>query len=219
MQTIIGESKRYLDIDLGRRSFSAFSPPEEDLRDYLGGKALGLKLIYDRMGRGAMLAGLDPLGPENILAFMMGTFIGTGAPCSARFAGVTKSPLTGIMVGSSCGGPFGMACKTAGWDGMLVSGAADRPLILRIDEEGALFEEAGELWGLGTEEAQRRLVDNPRVGALVIGPAGENGVLRIDGRNGVGSQLSANFRPNVRTGCFPLHIRDVGVWPIKRQPD
>jgi aldehyde:ferredoxin oxidoreductase len=209
MQTIIGESKRYLDIDLGTRSFSAFSPPEEDLRDYLGGKALGLKLIYDRMGRGAMLAGLDPLGPENILAFMMGTFIGTGAPCSARFAGITKSPLTGIMVGSSCGGPFGMACKTAGWDGILVSGFADRPLILRIDEEGVRFEEAGELWGLGTEEAQRRLVDNPSAGALVIGPAGENGVLyanirsgsRYLGRGGMGAVMGAKrLKAIVATG-------------------
>jgi aldehyde:ferredoxin oxidoreductase len=209
MKTIIGESKRYLDIDLTRRSFSVFSPSEEDLRDYIGGKGLGLKLIYDRTRHGKELRDLDPLGPENILAFMMGTFIGSGAPCSARFAGVTKSPLTGIMIGSSCGGPFGMACKTAGWDGVLVSGAADAPLVLRIDEEGVRFEEAGEVWGLGTEEAQKRLVDNPRQGALVIGPAGENRVLyanirsgnRYLGRGGMGAVMGAkNLKAIVATG-------------------
>jgi aldehyde:ferredoxin oxidoreductase len=199
MKTIIGESKRYLEINLTDRSFSVFSPSEEDLARYIGGKGLGLKLFYDRMSTGRDLARLDPLGPKNILALMMGTFIGTGAPCSARFAGVTKSPLTGIMVGSSCGGPFGMACKTAGWDGLLVSGAADKPLVLMIDEDGASFEEAGELWGLGTEEAQKRLIDNPRKGALVIGPAGENGVLyanirsgsRYLGRGGMGTVMGA----------------------------
>ena len=198
---IRGESKRYLDVDLSTRSFSVFSPSEDDLRDYLGGKGLGLKLIYDRFGeRGpGAFAAIDPLGPENILAFMMGAFLGTGAPCSARFAGLAKSPLTGIMAASSCGGPFGMACKTAGWDGLLVSGAAAGPLVLRIDEKGASFEEADMLWGLETGEAQSRLVDSPRLGALVIGPAGENGVLyanirsghRFLGRAGLGAVMGA----------------------------
>lgn len=201
MKTIRGESKRYLDLNLSTRSFSVFSPSEEDLRDYLGGKGLGLKLIYDRFGSGGSerFAAIDPLGPENILAFMMGSFLGTGAPCSARFAGLAKSPLTGIMASSSCGGPFGRACKTAGWDGLLVSGTADRPLVLRIDEDGASFEEAGSLWGMETGEAQSRLADNPRLGALVIGPAGENGVLyanirsghRYLGRAGLGAVMGA----------------------------
>ena len=209
MKTIVGESKRYLEINLSDRSWTVFSPAEEDLRDYLGGKGLGLKLIYDRADSGARLASMDPLGPDNILAFMMGTFVGTGATCSARFAGVTKSPLTGIMVGSSCGGPFGMACKTAGWDGILVRGAAEKPTVLLIGEEGARFEDAGDLWGLGTDEAQRRLVDNPRQGALVIGPAGENGVLyanirsgnRYLGRGGMGAVMGAKrLKAIVATG-------------------
>ncbi len=209
MKTIVGESKRYLEINLTDRSWSVFTPHEEDLRDYLGGKGLGLKLIYDRTDKGTRLAAIDPLGPDNILAFMMGTFIGTGATCSARFAGVTKSPLTGIMVGSSCGGPFGMACKTAGWDGVLVRGAAEKPTVLLIDEDGARFQDAGELWGLGTAETQRRLVTNPRQGDLVIGPAGENGALyanirsgnRYLGRGGMGAAMGAKrLKAIVATG-------------------
>ena len=207
MKTIVGESQRYLDIDLGARSWSVFSPAREDLRDYIGGKGLGLKLIYDRLGD--RLGAVDPLGPDNILAFMMGTFIGTGAPCSARFAGITKSPLTGIMVASSCGGPFGMACKTAGWDGVLVRGRAESPTLLAIDESGASFAEAGGLWGMETGPAQERLVDNPRKAALVIGPAGENGVLyavvrsgeRYLGRGGLGTVMgSKNLKAIVATG-------------------
>jgi len=207
MKTILGESKRFLEIDLSARSFKIFTPAEEDLRDYIGGKGLGLKFIFDRTG--AKLADIDPLGKDNILAFMMGTFIGTGAPCSARFAGVTKSPLTGIMVASSCGGPFGMACKTAGWDGVLVSGAAETPIVVRIDESGVRFEDSGALWGLETGEAQARLVDNPRQAALVIGPAGENGVLyaniragnRYLGRGGMGAVMGAKkLKAIVATG-------------------
>ena len=182
METIKGESRRYLFINLTSKTSEPFTADEKDLRDYIGGKGLGLKFIYDRIG--AKLAEVDPLGPENILGFMMGTFIGTNAPCSARFAGVTKSPLTGIMVSSSCGGPFGMACKTAGWDGVLVQGKAERPTVVTINEHGATFEDAGELWGMETGPAQEKLVTNPRQGALVIGPAGENQVLYAVIRSG-----------------------------------
>jgi aldehyde:ferredoxin oxidoreductase len=212
VKTIVGESKRYLDIDLESGNCSVFVPSEEDLRGYIGGKGLGLKLIYDRLG--ARLRDVDPLGPENILAFMMGTFIGTGAPCSARFAGITKSPLTGLMVASSCGGPFGMACKTAGWDGILVRGRAGRPTVVRINEDGARFEDAGEAWGLETGPAQGRLVEGPRRGALVIGPAGENKVLyanirsghRYLGRGGMGAVMGAkNLKAIVATG-MAYHI-------------
>ncbi|KFO67895.1 hypothetical protein ER57_07790 [Smithella sp. SCADC] len=76
-----------------------------------------MKLIYDRMP-----AKIDPFGKDNIIAFMPGVLMGTGAPCSGRFSAVTKSPLTGIMDHTSCGGPFGMSLKTAGWDGLLVKG-------------------------------------------------------------------------------------------------
>jgi aldehyde:ferredoxin oxidoreductase len=212
VKTIVGESKRYLDIDLESGNCSVFGPSEEDLREYIGGKGLGLKLIYDRLG--SRLRDVDPLGPENILAFMMGTFIGTGAPCSARFAGITKSPLTGLMVASSCGGPFGMACKTAGWDGILVRGRAGRPTVVRINEDGARFEDAGEAWGLETGPAQGRLVEGPRRGALVIGPAGENKVLyanirsghRYLGRGGMGAVMGAkNLKAIVATG-MAYHI-------------
>lgn len=206
-KTIQGESKRYLEIDLSTRSWKVFTAAEADLQDYIGGKGLGLKFIYDRLGK--RLGEIDPLGPDNILAFMMGTFMGTGAPCSGRFAGITKSPLTGIMVAASCGGPFGMACKTAGWDGVLVSGKAAKPMVLKLDEHGATFEDAGGLWGKETGPVQASLVSRPGQGALVIGPAGENGVLysvirsgnRYLGRGGMGTVMGAkNLKAIVATG-------------------
>ena len=125
MDEIIGTSNRFLEIDLGSREVKTFSVSEQDRRLFLGGKGLGLKLLYDRMPPGT-----DPLGKDNYLAFMPGVLMGTGAPCSGRFSAITKSPLTGIMVHSSCGGPFGMALKTAGYDGLLLTGKADAPIYL-----------------------------------------------------------------------------------------
>ncbi|MBU1081715.1 MAG: aldehyde ferredoxin oxidoreductase family protein [Spirochaetes bacterium] len=207
MKTIRGASDRYLDVDLTSSSWTAFTPSEADLRAYIGGKGLGLKIFADRAGPG--LAGMDPLGPDNMLLFMMGLFVGTGAPCSARFEAISKSPLTGIMATASCGGPFGMALKTAGWDGMLIRGAAAGPTVLRVDEDGVRFEAAGEAWGMRTKEAQEALCPSPRHAAAVIGPAGENLVAyaniasghRFVGRGGMGAVMgSKNLKAVVARG-------------------
>ena len=92
------------------------------------------KLLFDRMAPGT-----DPLGPENMIALMPGVLMGTGGPCSGRFEAISKSPLTGIMITSSCGGPFGLSLKTAGWDGLIIKGKADDPIFLDITDKGVTF--------------------------------------------------------------------------------
>ena len=203
MKEIIGTSNRVLEVDLTRSKVDIYHVKPRERRLYLGGKGLGLKLLYDRLRPGA-----DPLGEENILAFMPGVLMGTGAPCSGRFAAVTKSPLTGIMVASSCGGPFGMALKTAGWDGLLVRGKATKPTYLLVTPEGVEFKDAEELWGLDTVATQSKL-DEKHAGMLVIGPAGENLVRfaniaagdRFLGRGGMGAVMgSKNLKAIVALG-------------------
>jgi aldehyde:ferredoxin oxidoreductase len=203
MKEIIGTSNRILEVDLTLSKVGIYEVKPRERRLYLGGKGLGLKLLYDRLQ-----AGTDPLGEENILAFMPGVLMGTGAPCSGRFAAVTKSPLTGIMVASSCGGPFGMALKTAGWDGLLVRGKAAKPSCLIVSSEGVEFRDAGELWGLDTLASQAKL-NAKGAGILVIGPAGENLVRfaniatgdRFLGRGGMGAVMgSKNLKAIVALG-------------------
>ena len=208
MKVIKGTSNKYLDINLSEKSWQIYTVAHEDLSAYLGGKGLALKIYHDRFSKDE-LEGVDPLGPENLLIFSMGVMLSSGAASSGRFEVVTKSPLTGLMVGSSCGGYFGEACKTAGWDGVILSGKADRPVTVRIDKEGASFESAEELWGQGTHEVQENLKLTPKEGAAVIGPAGENGVLyanicsghRFAGRGGVGAVMGAkNLKAIVSRG-------------------
>ena len=194
MKEIIGTSNRVLEINLTTKEVKEFKITTEDRRMYMGGKGLGLKYLYERMK-----PGIDPLGQENILAFMMGVYVGTGAPCSSRFSAVTKSPLTGIFAASSCGGPFGIAYKTAGYDGLLVSGKSDSPVYLKIDATAVKFEDASALWGKDTFETQEALSLTKKDGALVIGPAGVNRVLfaniasghRFFGRGGFGAVMGA----------------------------
>lgn len=192
-RVIDGTSNRILEVDLTRGTVDVFTVPEDDLRLYLGGKGLGLKLLYDRMEPGA-----DPLGPDNMMAVMPGVMMGTDAPCSGKFAAAAKSPLTGIFTSSSCGGPFGLALKTSGWDGILIKGKAASPVLLAIDSTGVRIQPAGHLWGLDTARTQEELKPLG-AGALVIGPAGENLVPyacavsghRVLGRGGLGAVLGS----------------------------
>jgi len=99
MKEIIGTSNRVLEIDLSSREVKEFTVTDNDRRLYLGGKGLGLKILYERLQPGT-----DPLGKDNILVFMMGVLMGSGAPCSGRFSAVTKSPLTSTITGANAGG-------------------------------------------------------------------------------------------------------------------
>ena len=203
MQDIIGTSNKILEIDLTNQSFEETEINKKDRKQYLGGKGLGLKLLYDRM-----TPGVDPLGEDNMIAIMMGVLLGTGAPCSGRFEAVTKSPLTGIMCSASCGGPFGMALKTSGWDGIIIKGTAKKPVYLLIDSKGVKFKDAKKIWGKDTEKSQEAMLADGS-GALTIGPAGENLVRyanlcsghRFLGRGGMGAVLgSKNLKGIVAKG-------------------
>jgi len=210
---ISGTSNRILEVNLTQRDVKEIKVYEKDRKMYLGAKGLGLKLLYDRLA-----PGIDPLGEDNYLAFMMGVFMGTGAPCSGRFAAVTKSPLTGIMLSSSCGGPFGMALKTAGYDGLLVTGRSENPVYLIIDDQGVNFEDASSLWGMDAEKAQESLQNDKKYGMLTIGPAGENRVPianirsgdRFLGRGGMGAVMgSKNLKAIVaKGGAFNIVPKD-----------
>ena len=189
----IGPGNRILEVNLTRSTWHDVQVADQDRMLFLGGKGLGLKLLADRLR-----PRVDPLGPENILAVMPGVLMGTGGPCSGRFHALAVSPLTGIMTTSSCGGPFGRQLKTAGWDGLLISGQAPSPMWLEITSDRVDFRSAADLWGLDIQETQARLAGS-RQGSLVIGPAGESLVRfanvasdsRFLGRGGLGAVFGA----------------------------
>ena len=194
MEELFGPTNRVLMVDVSDRSWSVVTISDAERRKWLGAKGLGLKMVYDRMPLDC-----DPMGEANLIAIMPGVLMGTGAPCSGRFHAVTKSPLTGIMTTSSCGGSFGMELKTAGWDGLIVRGKSRAPVSIEIDAETVRFHDAGEIWGKTTSETRRALGEGKGTGGLVIGPAGENGVLyaniasghRFLGRGGMGAVMGA----------------------------
>lgn len=193
MKKILGTNNYFLEIDVSTKTFNKIKISESDRELFLGGKGLGLKLLYERLE-----PQIDPLGKDNIIIFATGVILGTGAPNSGRFSAITKSPLTGIITTSSCGGPFGMALKTSGFDGIIVKGKSETPILLDVDSIGVRFINCSELWGKDTFEVQEH-IKKYGSGAIVIGPAGENLVKyaniasghRFLGRGGMGAVLGS----------------------------
>ncbi len=197
-----GYMGQVLDVDLSSGDIRNYPLPEKTLALYVGNKGLAARLLYDLLE-----PGVDPLCPDNVLIVTTAPMTGTGAPSTNRFNVTTKSPLTGAIADSNCGGNFGVYLKRAGYDALIIRGRASQPVYLDICDDDISIKDARELWGLDTEETQERF--SKKTGMLVIGPAGENLVKyaciiseeRVAGRAGVGAVMgSKNMKAVVAAG-------------------
>ena len=144
-----GYMDRILRIDLGSGKVSSEPLPGEDvMRLLLGGKGLGAYLLYKELS-----TGVDPLGPENKLILDVGPLTGTTSPTAGRLGSTTKSPATGTYSDAYCGGYFGQTMKYAGYDAIVLEGAASEAVMLVIDNERVEICSAQELWGSTIPEA------------------------------------------------------------------
>ena len=186
----------YLRVDLTTGSSERVVLKEGLLRNFLGGSGLGVALL---LGEGA--AEVEPLSPRAALAFVFSPLVGSPLTTSAKFAVVSKSPLTHRINDSLASSGFALAGKKTGHDAIVLIGKAPEPSILVIDDDRVRLEPAGPLWGLPNRDAQQRLRERlgPDFQTATIGPAGERLVLyatishdgRHAGRGGSGAVLGA----------------------------
>ncbi|RYJ12939.1 aldehyde ferredoxin oxidoreductase [Halogeometricum borinquense] len=163
--TALRKRTRLLRVDLSDGTVTHDSLPAEWRRQFVGGKGLAARLLYEKLDPGT-----DPLSPSNVVILALGPLSGI-APGEDRFAVVTKSPLSGTFLDSYAGGSFPPTLAGALPDHLLVAieGQADEPTRLVIEDGDARLERS-DCWGLDTVETDDR-VD----GAVAcIGPAGEN---------------------------------------------
>ena len=192
-----GYMGKILNVDLSSGQISEESLDENLCRQFIGGYGLGAKLLYDRMP-----AGVDALGPDNILGFLTGPLTGSPSIEGNRFVVVCKSPLTDTWGDANCGGTFGPHLKFAGVDGILFSGASDTPVYLCIQDGVAELRDASDLWGKDSNETEDALKGSlgDDFEVACIGPAGEklslisavmNDKGRAAGRSGVGAVMGS----------------------------
>jgi aldehyde:ferredoxin oxidoreductase len=147
-------------------------PLSDELREnFIGGRGINVKLLYDEIK-----AGTDALGPDNVL--VMGAGVLSGMPVAAGRLNISgMSPLTNILGDSNAGSHFSPELKFAGYDHIIITGKADKPVYLWINDDDVVIRDAQHLWGRLTDETQNMLRDelrDSRVQVACIGPAGEN---------------------------------------------
>lgn len=140
---------------------------------FLGGRGIATKIYWDEVKPET-----KAFDEENLLIFMSGPLAATSAQGTSRFVVVGKSPMQqpeGFCYGN-LGGYFGPFMKRAGFDGIVISGKADRSCYLWIDNGKAEILDADWLWGKGAYATAELLKEKhgPQVHYVTTGPAGEN---------------------------------------------
>ena len=111
---------------------------------------------------------------------MTGPLTGTEAFFSGRTTVVCKSPVTGGWNDANSGGFFGPELKKAGYDGVFVSGASDKPVYIWIKDGKAEIRDASASCGGWMPRRRRRRwrqqTGEPKVRAAVHRPVGREAV-------------------------------------------
>ena len=203
---------RYLRLDLSTGEWRQESISEAEVKRWLLGSGFAARLYYDEMD-----ASLDPLDPASPLLIFNGLLAGTFAPTGCRTSFCGKSPLTGIWNEANLGHYWGAELRFAGYDGLVITGRAVRPVYLYLNalQNSLELRDAGHVWGKDYfETADTLLAETDRRAQVVgIGPAGENLVkiagimcgpsdyIRAAARGGMGALLgSKNLKAIVVRG-------------------
>jgi len=212
-----GYRPHILRVDLDQGTITREPLPGEDiLRKYLGGTGLGIYLLLrDSPHR------VEATDPEAPLIFMLGPLTGTPANNSSDWATVCFNPLIPYAAGVGHGhGYWGAYLKHAGYEGIYLTGRAEKPQYLWIDDDRVELRDAGHLWGLTTRETERRLKvelgDEEFISVASIGPAGESqlpGAMVKADRNhgsGKGSPGAVMGSKNLKA----IAVRGTGIVPV-----
>lgn len=206
---------RLAHYDLTTSQMGWIDVPDDIYRAYIGGAGLAAALLYGRL-----TADLDPLQPEAPLLLATGPLTGTRGPAVGRFTICGKSPATGIWGESNIGGFAGPELRSAGFDGLLLTGKAEHPVYLWISDEVIVEHNAGHLWGKAdtyeTQAVIKKELDQSSVKVLTIGLAGEQKLPfalilsdhgRVAGRTGMGALMgSKNLKAIAIRGNMPIPI-------------
>jgi aldehyde:ferredoxin oxidoreductase len=189
---------KILRVNLTDGTVTVEEPGPVYFRRYMG----GWNIIADVLLR-EVPAGADPLGPENKLVFAPGVLTGLSVSGASRNAVGAKSPITGGFGAAEVGGYWNAQFKRAGFDALIVEGAAETPVYLWIKDGEVEIRDASHLWGKTTKETQalvREELDERRAELAMIGPGGENlvqyacvmnGLKDAAGRTGMGAVMGS----------------------------
>lgn len=198
---IKGNFGKLLDVNLTDGTLLDYTVPEDYYREYLGGKGLGARLLWDLLPN---KGNTDPYGPENVLVLLVGPLVGQSVTGSGRYVVMTKSPLAKFVAEAYGGGYFPATLKSTGYDGIIIRGKSVKPVYLELIDGSTKLVNAEAYWGKGVFEVHDSLLKiyGNGVKTALIGQAGENRVRyaaiindknRAAARGGVGAVLGSKM--------------------------
>lgn len=194
---------------------------------YLGGSGIAASIIFNETDFDT-----DPLGPDNIMCFISGPATGTDVICAGRHQIAAKSPATGTYGEASSGGHWGVMLKRAGYDGIVIRGAAPEPVYIWVQNGEVEIRPAQGVWGSDTYKTQDKIIAETHPKALVtcIGPAGEKMIklsavmsegksARAAARGGLGAVMGSKLLKGIAVygdGEVPVYDSK-GITELNRQ--
>jgi aldehyde:ferredoxin oxidoreductase len=212
---LLGYAGTILYVDLATGKTRTEKLNEETAKKYIGGIGLGMKLYLSHSK-----AGVDPLSPENPLVIAVGPVGGTMFPTGGNgHAFISKSPATGGVGEAVSHGTFGAELKRAGYDAIVFTGKAEKPVYLWIDDDSIQLLDAKNLWGKSpweTEDGIKDEIGDYYIRVASIGLAGEkqskiaciiNDKTRAAGRTGLGAVMgSKNLKAIAVRGTHDITV-------------
>ena len=204
---------KILTVDLSKKEGKRQKMGDSFALKYLGGDGFGAYFLNKLVPGDA-----DALGKDNVLVMVPGTLVGTVVPTAGKTGFYAKSPLTGGWGEGVMGGRIGFALKQAGYDALIITGIAEEPSYLLIDNDEVMVKSASHLWGKSTRETAEEIKkDEGDVIVASIGPGGERKVRyavidsdeRQAGRGGLGAVMgSKNLKAIAVRGSRDIKVAD-----------
>jgi len=206
-------------INLQTKTVEIAETPKELLSQFIGSRGIAAKVLYDLVG-----PEVGPFDEDNRLIFSTGPLTGTPWPSAARYTVTAKSPATGAYGYANSSGFLGPQMRRAGYDMFVITGKAEVPTYLYVEDDKISFHSAEDLWGKTTGETEDYLIEKYEGSKVAsIGPAGENLVQvasvindygRAAARTGMGAVMgSKNLKAVVVKGTqkpkLPKKYKDV----------
>ncbi|MFQ5825830.1 MAG: aldehyde ferredoxin oxidoreductase N-terminal domain-containing protein, partial [Dehalococcoidia bacterium] len=208
-----------LKVDLTTQRVSREPLSPELRRRFLGGHGVNTWLFWEHFLE--VDPRIDPLSPDNVLIAGVGPLGATGYGGGTKMKWTFKSPAYDMFGDSVCGGNFGAQLRWAGYDHLVITGRADRPVYIWIDDDVVEIRDAAHLWGKDVDEADdliKEELGDEGLETALVGRAGENLTAfasiiasrhRAAGRTGGGCVMgSKNLKGVAVRGTKGLDIHD-----------
>jgi len=207
-------------IDLSKKCY--WTKNRQGLFDkYLGGTGVAIQLLEEEC-----LEGCEALRDKNPIVLAIGPLTGL-FPLASKTVAMFKSPHTGNLGESHCGGRSAIAIRMAGYGAIVIKGASNTPIYIAVHGDKVYFRDASSIWGILNSFTVGRIIRENEQGAGVrtimrIGGAGENLVsyacvttetYRHFGRLGLGAVFgSKKLKAIIISGKRSLPLPDIQAY-------